>query len=339
MLAWSVRASGPSTDPSDGCSPFRKWIVAIGSLVYDLNTANCVFSPNEAVVWMNVGGSLGGSLVYDLNTANCVFSPNEAVVWMNVGGSLGTCTQESEDFIPTAGTSSSKDMQTYTYIFDEDDELEDLLPNVEHPSIAIGVDLSMSPTVIVFFFANEPRPTSPHMYLRRIYSQRRYVRRVCVGRFNPQLAICHLHHLEGKLQRGRVAVVDVADHTVSLVFDLVHDTRDVHCSAPVNNTRNASFGGTVELEEVNPHLRGGRVENHLGKTSPSSPDQDSNLDLPVLSSRAQHDKCVSQLRHRGGVVVCRRCLLVIASTPPPPERTSLIVTEERPLCDNVPKSS
>nr|CAD7196222.1 unnamed protein product [Timema douglasi] len=52
------------------------------------------------------------------------------------------------------------------------------------------------------------------------------------------------HHLEGKLQRGRVAVVNVADHTVSLVFDLVHDTRDVHCSAPVNNTRNASFGGT-----------------------------------------------------------------------------------------------
>nr|CAD7431183.1 unnamed protein product [Timema monikensis] len=42
------------------------------------------------------------------------------------------------------------------------------------------------------------------------------------------------------------------------------------------------------LEEVNPHLRGGRVENHLGKTTPSSPDRDSNLDLPVLSGRAQH---------------------------------------------------
>nr|CAD7197490.1 unnamed protein product [Timema douglasi] len=38
-------------------------------------------------------------------------------------------------------------------------------------------------------------------------------------------------------------------------------------------------------KEVNPHLRGGRVENHLGKTIPSSPDRDSNLDLPVLSSR------------------------------------------------------
>nr|CAD7197517.1 unnamed protein product [Timema douglasi] len=38
--------------------------------------------------------------------------------------------------------------------------------------------------------------------------------------------------------------------------------------------------GKVEWEEVNPHLRGGRVENHLGKTAPSSPDQDSNLISP-----------------------------------------------------------
>nr|CAD7441824.1 unnamed protein product [Timema bartmani] len=41
--------------------------------------------------------------------------------------------------------------------------------------------------------------------------------------------------------------------------------------------------GRLNLEEVNPHLRGGRVENHLGKTAPSSPDRDSNLDLPVLN--------------------------------------------------------
>nr|CAD7576704.1 unnamed protein product [Timema californicum] len=58
--------------------------------------------------------------------------------------------------------------------------------------------------------------------------------------------------------------------------------------------------GKVELEEVNPHLRGGIVENHLGKNTPSSPDRDSNPDLPVLDSRAQHDKCISQLRPRGG---------------------------------------
>nr|CAD7589016.1 unnamed protein product [Timema genevievae] len=58
--------------------------------------------------------------------------------------------------------------------------------------------------------------------------------------------------------------------------------------------------GRLNLEEVNPHLRGGRVENHLGKTTPSSPDRDSNLDLPVLGGLAQHDWRVSQLRHRGG---------------------------------------
>nr|CAD7570639.1 unnamed protein product [Timema californicum] len=41
---------------------------------------------------------------------------------------------------------------------------------------------------------------------------------------------------------------------------------------------------------MNPHLRGWRVENHLGKTTPSSLDRDLNLDLLVLSSQAQHDK-------------------------------------------------
>nr|CAD7194754.1 unnamed protein product [Timema douglasi] len=66
------------------------------------------------------------------------------------------------------------------------------------------------------------------------------------------------------------------------------------------NYANGLGTAKVELEEVNPHLRGGRVENHLGKTTPSSPNRDSNLDLPVLSSRAQHDKRFSQLRHRGG---------------------------------------
>nr|CAD7261532.1 unnamed protein product [Timema shepardi] len=67
-------------------------------------------------------------------------------------------------------------------------------------------------------------------------------------------------------------------------------------------TREGRGIGEVELEEVNLHLRGGRGVNHLGKTTPSSPDRDSNLDLPVLSSRAQHDKRVSQLRHRGGLL-------------------------------------
>nr|CAD7399493.1 unnamed protein product [Timema cristinae] len=49
--------------------------------------------------------------------------------------------------------------------------------------------------------------------------------------------------------------------------------------------------GWLNLEEVNPHLRGGRVENHLGRTphAPSSPDRDSNFNLAVLNSLAQHE--------------------------------------------------
>nr|CAD7406916.1 unnamed protein product [Timema poppensis] len=63
-------------------------------------------------------------------------------------------------------------------------------------------------------------------------------------------------------------------------------------AAPPPNTGPAYLQdgiGKVELEEVNLHLRGGRVVNRLGITTPSSPDRDSNLDLPDLSSRAQHD--------------------------------------------------
>nr|CAD7433221.1 unnamed protein product [Timema monikensis] len=37
------------------------------------------------------------------------------------------------------------------------------------------------------------------------------------------------------------------------------------------NCANGLGIGKVELEEVNPHLRGGRVEKHLGKTTPVSP--------------------------------------------------------------------
>nr|CAD7567803.1 unnamed protein product [Timema californicum] len=40
----------------------------------------------------------------------------------------------------------------------------------------------------------------------------------------------------------------------------------------------------LNLEKVNPYLRGERVENHLLKTNPSSPERDSNLDLPVIGS-------------------------------------------------------
>nr|CAD7587325.1 unnamed protein product [Timema genevievae] len=48
---------------------------------------------------------------------------------------------------------------------------------------------------------------------------------------------------------------------------------------------NSEFG-RLNLEEVNPQLRRGRVENHLGQPPFSSPDRDSNLNLSVLGSLA-----------------------------------------------------
>nr|CAD7196397.1 unnamed protein product [Timema douglasi] len=69
----------------------------------------------------------------------------------------------------------------------------------------------------------------------------------------------------------------------------VLSSRAQHKTSALANYATEAGIDKVGSEEVNPHLRGGRVENHLGKTTPSSPDRDSNLDLPILSSRAQHD--------------------------------------------------
>nr|CAD7576088.1 unnamed protein product [Timema californicum] len=94
----------------------------------------------------------------------------------------------------------------------------------------------------------------------------------------------------------------------------------------------------VELEEVNPHLRGGRVENNLGNQppAPSSPDRNSNLDLPVLGGRAQHDKRENlstldpdselQLPVTGSLVYCGSGSLdhaAIEEKPPPVHPTEI----------------
>nr|CAD7569582.1 unnamed protein product [Timema californicum] len=45
----------------------------------------------------------------------------------------------------------------------------------------------------------------------------------------------------------------------------------------------------LDIEVVNTYFRGGRVENHSGKTIPSSPERDSDLDLTILDSLSQHE--------------------------------------------------
>nr|CAD7433195.1 unnamed protein product [Timema monikensis] len=67
--------------------------------------------------------------------------------------------------------------------------------------------------------------------------------------------------------------------------DLIVDILRLACKRFLDKNLNPSH----ILLEVNPHLPGERVENHLGKNPPSSSDKDSNLNLPVLISRAHHD--------------------------------------------------
>nr|CAD7413656.1 unnamed protein product [Timema poppensis] len=59
------------------------------------------------------------------------------------------------------------------------------------------------------------------------------------------------------------------------------------CREPVVNR--VKELGRLNIEEGNPHLHGGRMETRLGKTTPSSPERDSNLDLPVLCGPAKHE--------------------------------------------------
>nr|CAD7453543.1 unnamed protein product [Timema tahoe] len=54
-------------------------------------------------------------------------------------------------------------------------------------------------------------------------------------------------------------------------------------------SRTGLESGRLNIDEVNSHLRGGRVENHLGKTTSSLPERDSNLDLPVVGILALHE--------------------------------------------------
>nr|CAD7438464.1 unnamed protein product [Timema bartmani] len=47
------------------------------------------------------------------------------------------------------------------------------------------------------------------------------------------------------------------------------------------------------------------MENHLGKTTPSSPDRDSNLNIPILGSPAQHEtSAFANYPTEAGLVVC-----------------------------------
>nr|CAD7577541.1 unnamed protein product [Timema californicum] len=70
----------------------------------------------------------------------------------------------------------------------------------------------------------------------------------------------------------------------NIISSLIQEYSNTVKSSDVGLPWETHFKAKKQFEEVNPHLRGGRMENHLGKTTPLSPDRDSNLDLPVLNT-------------------------------------------------------
>nr|CAD7572222.1 unnamed protein product [Timema californicum] len=71
---------------------------------------------------------------------------------------------------------------------------------------------------------------------------------------------------------GKKATEETKKEFASLIENFRGDASDAgECRNKEQAQLLADVASKVELEEVNPHLRGGRVENHLGKTTPSSP--------------------------------------------------------------------
>nr|CAD7574537.1 unnamed protein product [Timema californicum] len=69
--------------------------------------------------------------------------------------------------------------------------------------------------------------------------------------------------------------------------------------------------GKVELKEVNPHLRGGRVENHVGKTTPVHPTEIRTSFFP--SSAVELNTTSALVNYATEVVVVLTWLLVFPS--------------------------
>nr|CAD7257251.1 unnamed protein product [Timema shepardi] len=87
----------------------------------------------------------------------------------------------------------------------------------------------------------------------------------------------------------------------------------------------------LNLEEVNLYLRGWRVENHLGKTGPSSPERDSNLDLPVLGSLTQQESsALANYANETGIrhSVRQPSAYLDDVNPPPPYHTNVPTATE-----------
>nr|CAD7257511.1 unnamed protein product [Timema shepardi] len=107
--------------------------------------------------------------------------------------------------------------------------------------------------------------------------------------------------------------VVLREHYLDTLHDWYKECLNVSsCNRPYN-VRNKSAKREVSSlpssatspefpEEVNPHLRGGRVEDHLGKTTSSSPDRDSNLISPSSAVELNTTSALTNYATEAGIV-------------------------------------
>ncbi|CAG2058665.1 unnamed protein product [Timema podura] len=100
-------------------------------------------------------------------------------------------------------------------------------------------------------------------------------------KFIKELHVSFVKHLE-ELWHGLSSMVQ---HHWNTMLETIEPTF-IHL---IHYLETLSWKASKEILGSDPHLRGGRLKNHSGKTSPSSPDRDSNLELPILGSQAQHE--------------------------------------------------
>nr|CAD7397929.1 unnamed protein product [Timema cristinae] len=90
--------------------------------------------------------------------------------------------------------------------------------------------------------------------------------------------------------RVRQMTTRIIQHELNLLFDRLRKFPVSFCSVAAGIT--SVHVRRRKPVEANPHLSGGRVVHHLGKTTPSSSKPDSNLDPLALGNLVQHETSV-----------------------------------------------
>nr|CAD7429347.1 unnamed protein product [Timema monikensis] len=115
------------------------------------------------------------------------------------------------------------------------------------------------------------------------------------GHYTTEAVCCDVSSREQVFKIAREVKEKVGDVTVVVNNAgimpchpfMAHNSQEIQRIFDINVMAHFWKLGGLDIEEVNPHLYGGGVETHLGNTTLSSSERESNLDLFALGSLAQ----------------------------------------------------